>query len=191
MNPMAAVFRKAVAAVFLIAVVLIPVFNAAGQGKLPKSENLRVASVEVVPVLEQPVNLSDVVLANTDDGYVLKCSISNNLDIPIIGLDYMILVIDANNFKRAILSSSEAFKLKGYATKNLVSKTPLVVEVSQGYRLILIPHRVFGRDSIWEVQKAVNALEAFASGDYSVTPRAMRLTNLVDAPIGTKVEVIH
>ncbi|HAF22000.1 MAG TPA: hypothetical protein DCK93_03645 [Blastocatellia bacterium] len=111
MNPMTGVFRKAVAAVFLMAAVLIPVFSAAGQGKFPKSENLRVAPVEVVQVLEQPVNLSEAVLANTDND----------------------------------------------------------------------------PDSIWEVQKAVDALEAFASGDYSVTPKATRVTNLVDAPIGAKV----
>lgn len=187
MNLMTCVFRKAVAAIFLMAAVLFPVFSAAGQGKLPKPKNLRVAPVEVVQVLEQPVNLSEAVLANTDNGYVLKCSISNNLDTPIIGLDFMLLVVDPNNFKQAILSGSEVFKLKGHATKNLVSKTPLVLNVTQGYRLILIPHRVFDPDSIWEVQKAADALEAFASGDYSVTPKATRVTNLVDTPIGTEI----
>jgi hypothetical protein len=185
---MSGVCRKAVVAVFLMVAVLIPLFSAAGQQKLPKSEMLRVAPVEVVQVLEQPVNLSDAVLANTDNGYVLKCSISNNLGTPIIGLDYMLLVIDPNNMKQGILSGSEEFKLKGYATKNLVSKTPFVLNLSQGDRLILIPTRVFDHDSIWEVQKALDALKAFASGDYSVTPRATRVANLVDTPpIGAKV----
>jgi hypothetical protein len=180
-------FRKAVAAVFLVAAILTPVFSAAGQAKLPKSENLRVAPIEVVQVLEQPVNLTEALLANTDHGYVLKCSISNNLGTPIIGLDYMLLVIDPNNLKQAILNGREELKLKGHATKNLVSKTPLMLNLSQGYRLILIPHRVFDPDSIWEVQKAVDALKAFASGDYSVTPKATRVTNLVDTPIGTEI----
>ena len=184
---MTGAFRKAVAAVFLVAAILIPVFSAAGQAKFSKSENLRVAPIEVVQVLEQPVNLSEAVLAKTDNGYVLKCSISNNLGTAIIGLDYMLLVIDPNNSKQAILSGSEEFKLKGHATKNLVSKTPLVPNLSQGYRVILIPHRVFDPYSIWEVQKAVDALKAFASGDYSVMPQATRVTNLVDTPVGAKV----
>jgi hypothetical protein len=187
MNPMPVAFRNVVAVVFLTAAVLIPGLSTAGQGRSPKSENLPVVPVEVVSVLEQPVNLNEVILANTDKGYVLKCTISNNVDTPITGLDYMLLVIDANNFREAILSGREEFKLKTNATKNLVSKTPLVFNVGQGYRLILIPYRVFSLDSIWEVQKAVNALESFASGDYSVTPRATRVTNLVDAPIGAKV----
>jgi len=184
---MTGAFRKAVAAFFLMAAILIPVFSAAGQAKLPKSENLQVVPIEVVQVLEQPVNLGEAVLAKTDYGYVLKCSISNNLGTAIIGLDYVLLVIDPNNPKQAILSGSEEFKLQGHAMKNLVSKTPLVLNVSQGYRLILIPRRVFDPDSIWEVQNAVDALQAFASGDYSVTPKATRVTNLVDTPVGAKV----
>jgi hypothetical protein len=180
---MAGIFRRAVTVGFLLAAVLIPLLSAAGQARLMKSENLKVAPVEVVQVLEQPVILSEAFLTNTDNGYILKCSISNNLDAPMIGLDYVLLVIDPNNIRHAILSGSEAFKLKGYATKKLVSKTPLLLEVSQGYRLFLIPQRVFGHESIWEVQKAADALEAFASGDYSVTPRATRITNFVDAPI--------
>jgi hypothetical protein len=176
--------RKTVAAVFVLATDLISVFGAAGQSRLPKSENLEIAPVEVVQVLENPVNLSDVVLANTKKGYVLKCSISNNLGTPIIGMDYMILVIDPNNSKEAIISVSEKLEIKGHDTKNLVSKTAFGLNVTQGYRLILISNRVFDGESIWEVPKASAVLEAFAAGDYSVTPRATRVTNLVDTPIG-------
>ena len=184
---MSKIVRNTAAVLWVIVAVLIPVFNAAGQGKLPrlpKSENLKIATVEVVQVLEHPVHLSDVVLANTGKGYVLKCSISNNLGTPINGLDYMLLVIDANNIKEAILSASEKLQLKGHDTKNLVSKTAFRLDMTQGYRLILIPNRVFDGESIWEVPKAGEVLEAFASGDYSVIPRATRVTNLVDTPIG-------
>lgn len=180
------VFGKTVAPFFLTAAILTSVFSATGQGKLPrlpKSENVAIAAVEVIQVLEQPVNLSDAVLANTEKGYVLKCTISNNLGTPINGLDYILLVIDANNSREAILSVSEKLKLKGHATKSLESKTSFGLNVTQGYRLFLIPNRVFDRESIWEVPKALNTLEAFASGDYSVTPRATRITNLVDTRI--------
>ena len=182
------IFRRIVAAGFVMATVLISVFVAAGQGKLPKlpkSENLEIAPVEVVQVLELPVSLSDVVMANTNKGYVLKCTISNNLGTPINGMDYMILVIDGNNSKEAILSGSEKLQLKGHDTKNLVSKTAFGLNVTQGYRLLLIPNRVFDGESIWEVPKAGDVLQTFASGDYSVIPRATRVTNLVDTPIGS------
>lgn len=185
---MSNIFRKAAAVLFVMAAVLIPAFNSGGQSKLrrvPKSENLEIVPVEAVQVLELPVNLSDAVLAKTDKGYVLKCSISNNLGTPINGMDYMLLVIDANNSKEAILSVSEKFQIKGHDTKNLVSKTAFGLDVTQGYRLLLIANRVFDGESIWEVPKAGDVLQAFASGDYSITPRATRATNLVDTPIGS------
>jgi len=183
------VFGKTFTAVFLLASLFIPVFSVAGQRKLaksPKAETLEIAPVEVVQVLDSPVNVSEAVLSNTDKGYVLKCSITNNLGTAINGLDYLLLVIDANNSSEAGISDTEKFKLKGYDTHTLVSKTHFALKLTQGYRLFLITHRVFDGESIWEVPKAVKALQAFASGDYSVTPRATRITNLVDTPISGK-----
>jgi len=179
------IFRKTISAGFVLAAVLFVALGAAGQRKLPKSENPDIAPVEVVQVLELPVSLSDVVLRNTERGYVLKCSISNNLGTPIVGMDYLLLVIDANNSKEAIISVSEKLQIKAYGTKDLVSKTAFGLNVTQGYRLILLPNRVFDGESIWEVPKAGAVLEAFAAGDYSVTPRATQVTNLVDTPIGS------
>ncbi|HVQ40030.1 MAG TPA: hypothetical protein VMS31_21000 [Pyrinomonadaceae bacterium] len=183
------VFKKSATAVLLVAVILIPVSSVSGQrkSKLSKSENLEIAPVEVIQVLDHAVNITDGVLTKTDKGYVFKCSISNNLIVPVTGLDYMLLVIDANDSRVAVLSASERLQLKDRETKDLVSKTFFGLNVTRGYRLILIPNRVFAADSIWEVPKPVAALEAVYSGDYSIIPRATRSTNLVDTPIGGRV----
>jgi hypothetical protein len=42
--------------------------------------------------------------------------------------------------------------------------------------------QVVSRESIWEVVKAKDALEAYAKGDYSVIPAVMRVSNAVDSP---------
>lgn len=183
------VFNKSGTAVFLFAVVLVAVSGASGQHKVksPKSENLEIAPVEVVQVLDHAVNITDGVLTKTDKGYVFKCSVSNNLIVPVTGLDYMLLVIDANDSRVAVLSASERLQLKDRETKDLVSKTPFGLNITRGFRLILIPNRVFAADSIWEVPKPVAVLEAVYSGDYSVIPRATRSTNLVDTPIGGSI----
>ena len=139
-------------------------------------------AVEIVPVADLPVSVSEAVLTKTRNGYVLKCAISNNSENQITGLDYALLVIDANNAEKKVVSASESFKLKGYATKTLTSKIFLNLEAGEGYRLFLIPHRVFSSDSVWEVLKANKALEAHASGDYSVSPEVVRALNLLDAP---------
>ena len=44
--------------------------------------------------------------------------------------------------------------------------------------------QVISRESIWEVVKAKDALEAYARGDYSVMPTVLRVANQVDAPPG-------
>jgi hypothetical protein len=133
-------------------------------------------------VADLPVSVSEAVLTKTRNGYVLKCAISNNSENQITGLDYALLVIDANNAEKKVVSASESFKLKGYATKTLTSKIFLNLEAGEGYRLFLIPHRVFSSDSVWEVLKVNKALEAHASGDYSVSPEVVRALNLLDAP---------
>ncbi len=144
-------------------------------------------AVEVVQVAELPVSVREVILTKTRNGYVLKCTLSNNSADQIIGLDYLLLVIDSNDAARKVVNATEGFRLKGYATKALISQTPLRLEVSDGYRLFLMPHRVFSRDYVWEVLKANKALEAHASGDYSVTPEVVRVLNLYDAPPQSRI----
>jgi hypothetical protein len=42
-------------------------------------------------------------------------------------------------------------------------------------------------ETIWEVMKAKEALEAYAKGDYSVVPRVLRGPNQVDVPPGGRL----
>lgn len=170
-----------------IVLILFPAVIAARQSKSPNAQEPRVAPIEVVQVLEFPVNLREAVLVNTDKGYLLRCSLSNNSESKTLGLDYLLLLIDANNAAQAIVNVTEEFKLDGYATKRLTSRTPLKLKVSDGYRLILMPQRAYSSDSIWEVLKARKALEAYTSGDYSVTPTVVRVTNHVDTPPPSRV----
>lgn len=144
-------------------------------------------AVEVVQVAELPVSVREVVLAKTRKGYVLRCLLSNNSADQIVRLDYLLLVIDSNNVERHLVNGTEDFRLKGYATKPLISQTPLRLEVGEGYRLFLMPNRVFGGESVWEVLKANKVLEAHASGDYSVTPEVVRILNLYDAPPQSRI----
>jgi len=143
-------------------------------------------AVEVVQVTELPVSIREVVLEKTRKGYVLKCLLSNNSADQIVSLDYLLLVINLKN-ERYLLDGTEAVKLKGYATKPLASERHFLLELSDGYRLFLIPNRVFDRESVWEVKKANKALEAHASGDYSVTPEVVRGPKLYDAPPRSRI----
>ena len=50
--------------------------------------------------------------------------------------------------------------------------------------------QVVSTDYFWEVVKAKENLEAYISGDYSVVPRVLRLSNQVDAP-PPRISVIY
>ena len=169
---------------WLLGPVLLTALSGASQTRSFVLEAARVAPVDVVQIVDLPINLQDAVLVKTKKGYLLKCSLSNNSDSRILGIDYLLLLIDSNNTTRAIVDATEDLKLERNASKSLVSRKPLHIEVSDGYRLILIPQRVFSTDSFWEVQNARKVLEKYASGDYSLKPEVTRATNFVDTPIG-------
>lgn len=179
--------RKFLALVLLtIPGLLAAVPVAVSQRSVPNSVDALRSSVEVIQVAELPVIVNDVVLTKTRNGYVLKCSLSNNSPDPIVELDYLLLVIDANNSERHVIDGTQNVRLKGYATKAVISKAPVRFEIGDGDRLFLIPHRVFSRDYLWEVLKVKQVLAAYASGDYSVTPEVVRALNLVDSPLRSR-----
>ena len=176
----------------VLLLLLVGISDVAGSVQVNRSATLNSAgsvkfAVEPVQVAELPVSLRDVVLTKTRRGYELKCLLSNNSAARIYRLDYLLLVIDSNNVARHMLNGTEDFKLKSYGVKTLISETHLRLEVGDGYRLFLIPNRVFGREFVWEVLKANKALEAHAAGDYSVAPEVVRVLNLYDAPPPSRI----
>lgn len=170
-----------------LAVSVVPGSARGSRSLVPNSAVPAKFAVEVVQVAELPVSVREVILTKTRKGYLLKCLLANNSADQIVRLDYLLLVIDSNNAERHLVNGTEDFRLKGYGTKSLVSQTPLRLEVGDGYRLFLMPNRVFGRESVWEVLKASKALEAHAAGDYSVAPDVLRTLNLYDTPPQTRI----
>ena len=47
--------------------------------------------------------------------------------------------------------------------------------------------QVLSRETIWEVIKAKDALEAYIRGDFSIQPTVLRAANQMDAPVSTSV----
>jgi hypothetical protein len=139
-------------------------------------------SVEVFQVLELPLNVHEALLVKLDKGgYFLKLALANSSELKIIGLRYSIVSIDLQNNVRFRVNRTEGFSILPYATKSLTFKTPIRFK-SNGERLVLMIEQVISRESIWEVVKAKDAFEAYASGDYSVLPAVIRVANQVDVP---------
>ena len=176
-------------AILLLPFVSILVLAHAGRGKtrVRVAQQSRETTVEVFQVLELPLNITDAVLLKTEKGYLFKCSLSNNAELKIIGLRYSIVVVDSMSVVHPLLSRTEVFSLKPYATKSLTFQTPIKIKIRDGNRFVVMLEQAIAPESIWEVVKAKESLEAYAKGDYSVMPRVLRVANQVDAPPRVRV----
>jgi hypothetical protein len=175
-------------ALTMLILILIGTVSAFGQENQKKSQSRDVA-VEVIPVLEFPLNLHEATLVKTEKGYgyVLKCRFSSSADVSLIGIRYSLTVIDAVGGGRPITNRIEGFELPAYGTKTLTFPTPIRFKRVDGSRLVMMLEQVVSRESIWEVIKAKDVLEGYVKGDYSIQPHVLRVANQVDAPLQTRV----
>ena len=180
-------------AILLLPFVSILICAHAGTGKtrVPVAQQSRETTVEVFQVLELPLNMIDAVLLKTEKGYLFKCSLSNNAELKIIGLRYSIVAVDSMNVVHPLLSTIEGFSLKAYATKSLTFQTPIRIKIRDGSRFVVMLEQAIAPESIWEVVKAKESLEAYAKGDYAVMPRVLRVANQVDAPTPLRVRLLY
>jgi len=153
------------------------------ENDLPQSRDL---PVEVLQVLDLPLSVHEASLVKTDKAYLLRISLGNSSELKIIGLRYALATIDSKNQAQPLVNRTEGFSIPAYATKILTFKTPIKFKPRNGERLVLMLEQVISRESIWEVVKAKDALEAYATGDYSVMPVVLRVANAVDAPPGVQ-----
>src|SRR5437868_12146161 len=73
--------------------------------------------VEVFQVLDLPVTVTETALVKTKDGYLLKCSLTNNSEFPLIGLRYSLVVADSMNSANFVAVRDESLKLAESQTK--------------------------------------------------------------------------
>lgn len=142
-----------------------------------------VLPIEVFPVLDLPLSVNEASLTKSErGGYFLKLSVANSSELKLIGLRYTLASINAEHQVQIRVNRTEGFALPAYGMKTLTFKTPIKIKQKDGERLLLMVEQVISRESIWEVVKAKDALEAYALGDFSVVPSVLRIPNQVDSP---------
>lgn len=160
---------------------LILVSVALSAAVAPQSRDL---PVEVFQVLDLPLNVHEASLTKNERGYLLKLSLGNSSDLKMIGVRYSLALIDTRNQLHLLVNRNEGFSIPAYGSKTLTFKTPIKFKQNYGERLLLMIEQVYSPESIWDVIKAKDALEAYARGDFSVMPTVLRVANQVDAPPG-------
>jgi hypothetical protein len=146
--------------------------------------------IEVFQVLEFPLSIHQASLTKSErGGHFLQLSLGNSSDLKILGLRYSLASIDARNEVQIRVNRTEGFSLPAYDMKTLTFKTPIRLKQKDGERFLLMIEQVISRESIWEVVKAKDALEAYARGDFSVVPSVLRVANQVDSPPADRVPI--
>ena len=154
---------------------------------LAQKQPTSITSVEVFQVYELPVTVAAVELVKTERTYELRCSMTNVTDERLLGFRYSLVAVESNDVKRTLANRSEAFALAGYETKRRKIRTPLDIKLNSDSRLVLMVEQIVGAESIWEVVKPKDALDAYLSGDFSVVPRVLHVPNHVDVPTENRV----
>jgi hypothetical protein len=174
-------FRKPALLMLLIAVAAF--FMPSRVGARSLSPQTGDVPIEVFQILDLPLNVHEAALTKTErGGYFLKLSLGNSSDVKTIGLRYSLVSIDLRNQVQIRVNRTEGFSVPAYGTRTLTLKTPIRLKQKDGERFVLMIEQVISRESIWEVVKAKDALEAYALGDYSVMPSVLRVPNQVDSP---------
>ena len=156
---------------------------AAQSAETPVQSGPAPLTVEVFQVLELPLSIVNPVLVKTKGGYLLKCSLSNLSEFRQLGLRYSLAVLNsANGANRRILSRNEGLGLAPYQNKTVTFKIPLKLKLDGDERLVLILEQLYSTQYVWNVLNTNDALTAYINGDYSITPRVLRVKNQVDAP---------
>lgn len=165
----------------LLAAIFLLVFLS---GDVARSQDVSVPTdlpVDVLQMLELPVNITNPILSRTAKGYLLKCQISNGSHDRILGLTYLLLVLDPANKVQMTVSRTEAFKLAGYSTMDRAFQQPKKLKIKSGDRVVLAIEQVISRESIWAVLNSREALEAYGRGSSYVPPEVKRMLNQVDS----------
>jgi hypothetical protein len=166
-----------------VALMLICILSGELHAQQTQSKNqTRDTSVEILQVVELPLNVHESALVKTEKGNVLRCRLSSNSDAQIIGLRYSLTAIDPVTGARPITNRIEGVDLAAYGTKTITFSTPMKFKPKEGMRVVLMVEQVVSAYSIWEVVKAKDVLEAYVKGDYSIQPHVLRVANQVDAP---------
>lgn len=136
--------------------------------------------IDFFDVAEVPLRIDDATFSKTESGHVLKCSAVNRSAEQVFGFGFVLLVVGSSGQPRATVGWIERAQLADYGSKDFSIELPLRLKIRADDRVVLIVEQVFGRETIWKVFKAEDALTAYAAGEQYVIPEVKSISNQFD-----------
>ncbi len=155
-----------------------PAIAAPGQ----KSPELRSTAVIFFDVSDLPARIDEPRLSKRDQELFLDCAVANRSGEQLLGIRFILLVIDPAGKLRSRITWTERVELAMYSIKTFAFHPEVAGELRPTDRLFLGIDEVFGRETIWRAVGAENALRAYARGQHDVVPRVRTLANKYDRP---------
>lgn len=136
--------------------------------------------VDFFDLPDMPLRIDDATLSKIDGGYVLKCSAVNRSDEQLFGLGLVMLIFDSSGQPRGGVGLMQRAPLASYASKEFSFELPLKLKVKADDHVALIVEQVIGRETIWRVLKAEDALKAYLTTGQYVIPEVKQVSNQFD-----------
>src|SRR5687768_5990492 len=92
--------------------------------------------VDYLQVTELPLSITLPTVEKTEKGYLLKCSASNASSEQLLGVTFLMLVLDSENKVRGRGSWSSGVRVPAYATTRLSIRVPLSLSIKTRYRVV-------------------------------------------------------
>lgn len=129
----------------------------------PRNERSQDQSLAVVffDVSDLPARIDEPKLHKSDEGFVLDCALANRSSEQLLGLRFILLVVDASGKLRSRITWTEGSELSNYSIKTFAFHPTIPGDLRSTDQLFLVIDEVIGHETIW---RAVGAEKATLVG---------------------------
>ena len=146
----------------------------------PRLDQPQENAVVFFDVSDLPARVDEPKLSKPEKNFVLDCAVANRSGEQLLGIRFILLVIDPAGKLRSRVTWIERVELAMYSIKSFAFHPEVNGELRPTDRLFLGIDEVFGRDTIWRAEGAEKALRAYARGQHDVVPTVRTLANKYD-----------
>jgi|ERR1700686_236262 len=147
----------------------------------------RSSPVVFFDVSELPARIDEPKLRKSDKEFVLDCAAANRSSEQLLGIRFLLLVIDPAGKLRSRITWTEPAELAMYSIKTFAFHPPITGEIQKSDQLFLVIDEVIGRETIWRATGAEKALRAYSRGQHDVMPPVRTFANKYDPRPGMVV----
>jgi len=150
----------------------------------PRNERSQDQSFAVVffDVSDLPARIDEPKLRRSEEGFALDCAVANRSSEQLLGLRFILLVVDDSGKMRSRITWTEGSELSNYSIKAFAFHPTIAGDLRSTDQLFLVIDEVIGHETIWRAVGAEKALRAYSRGRHDLLPTVRTVANQFDPP---------